>query len=124
MKLEQWQLILGARVDRFSVHFFDQAFSAPPALPNVVTATNIKNREDTLPSWHGALIYKPADNGTLYFTYGTSFNPSAETLDIISSFHQLQPKQREYRAGAQPHPGTWHQMVIARWRSDGERVPV
>ena len=86
MKLDQWQLILSARIDRFSVHFFDQGFSAPPAVPGVVTSTNVKNRVDTLPSWHGALIYKPAENGTVYFTYGTSFNPSAETLDIISSF--------------------------------------
>ncbi|HWY61500.1 MAG TPA: TonB-dependent siderophore receptor [Rhizomicrobium sp.] len=87
MKLQdQWELILGARIDRFSVHFGEQAFSVPPAVTGVVTATNVKNREDTLPSLHGALIYKPADNGTLYFTYGTSFNPSAETLDIISSF--------------------------------------
>lgn len=87
LKLEdQWELILGARVDRFSVHFNEQVFAVPPAVTGVVTATNVKNREDTLPSWHGALIYKPAENGTLYFTYGTSFNPSAETLDIISSF--------------------------------------
>lgn len=87
MKLhDQWELILGARLDRFSVHFTEQAFASPPKMVNVVTATNVKNREDTLPSWHGALIYKPAENGTLYLTYGTSFNPSAETLDIISSF--------------------------------------
>jgi catecholate siderophore receptor len=83
---DQWQLILGARIDRFSVHFTDQAYSAPPAATGVVTATNVKNREDTLPSWHGALLYKPTPNGTFYFTYGTSFNPSAESLDIISSF--------------------------------------
>ncbi len=87
MKLEdQWELILGARIDRFSVHFNEQVFSVPPAVTGAVTATNVTNREDTLPSWHGALIYKPAENGTLYFTYGTSFNPSAETLDVISSF--------------------------------------
>jgi catecholate siderophore receptor len=83
---EEWQAILGARVDRFSVHFNEQVYSVPPAVTGVVTATHVKNREDTLPSWHGALLYKPAPNGTFYFTYGTSFNPSAETLDIISSF--------------------------------------
>lgn len=83
---EQWQAVLGARVDRFSVHFNEQVFAVPPATTGVVTATNAKNREDTLPSWHGALLYKPVANGTFYFTYGTSFNPSAETLDIISSF--------------------------------------
>ncbi len=83
---EEWQAILGARVDRFSVHFNEQVYSVPPAVTGVVTETNVKNREDTLPSWHGALLYKPVPNGTFYFTYGTSFNPSAETLDIISSF--------------------------------------
>jgi catecholate siderophore receptor len=83
---DEWQAILGARVDRFSVHFNEQLYSVPPATTGVVTATNIKNREDTLPSWHAALLYKPVPNGTFYFTYGTSFNPSAETLDIISSF--------------------------------------
>ncbi|HWC63274.1 MAG TPA: TonB-dependent siderophore receptor, partial [Rhizomicrobium sp.] len=86
MKLDRWQLTLGARIDRFSVHFLDKAFGAPPAVVNVVTAVNVKNREDTLPSWHAALIYKPVENGTFYLTYGTSFNPSAETLDIINSF--------------------------------------
>jgi len=83
---DEWQAILGARVDRFSVHFNEQLYSVPPATTGVVTATNIKNREDTLPSWHAAVLYKPVPNGTFYFTYGTSFNPSAETLDIISSF--------------------------------------
>jgi catecholate siderophore receptor len=86
MKLDNFQLILGARIDRFSVHFNEQAYSVPPATTGVVTATNVTNRVDTLPSWHGALLYKPMDNGTVYFSYGTSFNPSAETLDIISSF--------------------------------------
>ena len=64
---DQWQLILGARIDRFSVHFAEQAFSVPPAVTGVITATNITNRVDTLPSWHGALLYKPVENGTLYF---------------------------------------------------------
>jgi catecholate siderophore receptor len=83
---DAWEAVLGARIDRFSVHFNEQVFAVPPAITGVVTATNVKNREDTLPSWHGALLYKPMENGTFYFTYGTSFNPSAETLDIISSF--------------------------------------
>jgi catecholate siderophore receptor len=83
---DQLQLILGARIDRFSVHFNEQVFAVPPAVTGIVTAINTKNRVDTLPSWHGALLYKPVESGTFYFTYGTSFNPSAETLDIVSSF--------------------------------------
>jgi catecholate siderophore receptor len=83
---DQLQLILGVRIDRFSVHFNEQVFAVPPAVTGIVTAINTKNRVDTLPSWHGALLYKPVESGTFYFTYGTSFNPSAETLDIVSSF--------------------------------------
>ena len=87
MKLgDQWQLILGARFDRFSAHFNEQVFSVPPAAINVLTATNNVNHVDEMPSWHGALLYKPAENGTIYFTYATSFDPSAETLDEITSF--------------------------------------
>jgi catecholate siderophore receptor len=86
MKLDNWRLILGARLDRFSVHFHEQVFSVPPAVTGVVTATNVRNHVDTLPSWHGALLYKPMDNGTIYFSYGTSFNPTAEPLNLVSSF--------------------------------------
>src|SRR5262249_54625171 len=86
MKYDNWQLVLGARIDRFSVHFHEQVYSVPPAVTGVITANNTRNHVDTLPSWRGALIYKPADNGSVYFTYGTSFNPTAETLNVISSF--------------------------------------
>ena len=87
MKLgDQWQLVVGGRFDRFSAHFNEQVFSVPPAVTGVVTANNVENHVDALPSWHGALVYKPMENGTVYFTYATSFNPSAETLDEISSF--------------------------------------
>jgi catecholate siderophore receptor len=83
---DQWQLVLGARFDRFSAHFSEQVFSVPPAALGVLTANNNINHVDEMPSWHGALLYKPAENGTIFFTYATSFNPSAETLDEISSF--------------------------------------
>jgi catecholate siderophore receptor len=87
MKLgDQWQLVLGARFDRFSAHFHEQVYSVPPATTGVVAASNSINHVDEMPSWHGALLYKPAENGTVYFTYATSFDPSAETLDEITSF--------------------------------------
>ena len=87
MKLgDQWEGILGARIDRFSAHFTEQVFAVPPATTGVVTATNTNNHVDSIPSWHGALIYKPMENGTVYATYATSFDPTAETLDVITSF--------------------------------------
>jgi catecholate siderophore receptor len=38
-----------------------------------------------MPSYRAALVYKPETNGSLYLDYGTSFNPSAETLSFIVS---------------------------------------
>lgn len=87
MKLgDQWEAILGARIDRFSAHFNELVYSVPPAATGVVTTNNSETHADEMPSWHAALIYKPAENGSIYFTYATSFNPSAETLDEITSF--------------------------------------
>jgi catecholate siderophore receptor len=87
MKLgEQWQFALGVRFDRFSAHFNEQVFSVPPAPTGVPTGTNVENHVDEMPSWHGSLIYKPAENGTIFLTYATSYDPSAETLDVIQSF--------------------------------------
>jgi catecholate siderophore receptor len=42
-----------------------------------------------MPSYRGAIVYKPATNGSIYFDYGTSFNPSAETLSQITSGRSL-----------------------------------
>lgn len=87
MKLgDQWEAILGARTDRFSAHFSELVYAVPPATTGVVTADNVNNHADTIPSWHAALVYKPAENGTIYATYATSFDPTAETLDVITSF--------------------------------------
>jgi catecholate siderophore receptor len=83
---DQWQVILGGRYDRFSTHFFEQVYSVPPAVTGAITGTNTENHVDSVPSWHGAVVFKPLENGSIYFDYSTSYNPSAETLDEISSF--------------------------------------
>jgi catecholate siderophore receptor len=36
-----------------------------------------------MPSYRAALVYKPQPNGSVYAAYGTSFNPSAESLNFI-----------------------------------------
>jgi catecholate siderophore receptor len=40
------------------------------------------NRLDRKPSWRAAAIFKPTSYGSIYFDYGTSFNPSAEALSL------------------------------------------
>jgi catecholate siderophore receptor len=62
----------GVRMDRFDATV-DQSLPA--------TRAPFK-RVDVMPSWRGAVVFKPVAGASIYFDYGTSFNPSAETLAL------------------------------------------
>jgi len=86
---EKWQLVGGARWDRFDA---DYKQFVPP--------TAAFQRVDTMPSWRGALVYKPKPTGSIYFGYGTSFNPSAESLSLSASIANIPPeKNKTYEVG-------------------------
>ncbi len=68
---EKWQFTGGLRWDYFSVDY----------APRVGTG-NALSRTDTMFSWRSGLVFKPRENGSIYFGYGTSFNPSAEGLTL------------------------------------------
>jgi catecholate siderophore receptor len=69
---EHWELIGGFRWDTFETSYKQ----------TVAPVVNL-NRTDNMPSYRAAIVYKPAPNGSIYFAYGTSFNPSAETLTLV-----------------------------------------
>jgi catecholate siderophore receptor len=73
---EQWQLSGGVRHDRYD---------ARSDLTTAAGVTTRSQREDTFNSVRAAVVYKPLPNGSIYFGYGTSFNPSAETGVLSSS---------------------------------------
>jgi len=86
----KWELTGGFRWDRFST---DYAQSVAPA--------SAFTRVDELPSWRGALVYKPTPSGSIYFDAGTSFDPSAETLSLSAATADLPPeKNLTYELGA------------------------
>ena len=59
-----------------------------------------------LPSWRGALVYKPKPNGSIYFDAGNSFNPSAETLSLSAANANTPPeKSLTYEGGTQMGSG-------------------
>jgi catecholate siderophore receptor len=93
---KHWSLTGGLRWDRFDSNYSQTL--AP------VTAFN---RVDEMPSWRGAIVYKPVSFGSLYVDAGTSFNPSAESLSLSASTASLPPeKNRTYEAGTKwdfPH---------------------
>jgi len=51
-------------------------------------------------SERGAVVYKPRPNGSIYFAYGTSFNPSAEALSLTAGSVNAPPeKNKTYEFG-------------------------
>ncbi|HEX3744229.1 MAG TPA: TonB-dependent siderophore receptor [Bryobacteraceae bacterium] len=84
-----WELTGGFRFDRFDSAYTQQ----------VAPATAFR-RVDEMPSWRGALVYKPAAAGSIYVDAGTSFNPSAESLSLSAATANLPPeKNLTYEAG-------------------------
>jgi len=71
----------GARFDRFDADVRQSAGTA--------TAFT---RVDQQPSWRAAVVFKPAASGSVYFDYGTSFNPSAESLSLTAATVSLPPE--------------------------------
>jgi catecholate siderophore receptor len=88
---DQWNLVGGVRFDRFHAKF-DQNFGA--------TTQHFKHT-DEVASPRVALVYKPVENASVYVSYGTSYNPSAENLSLAASNKDLDPeKDRTYEVGA------------------------
>jgi len=92
MKLgEQWELVGGLRWDRFATDF------TSVAADGVVTE---RDRVDKTLNWQGAVVYKPLPNGSVYVSYGTSSNPSAEFLTLAANNVNTEPEEtRSYEIG-------------------------
>jgi catecholate siderophore receptor len=86
--------------------YFDTLFNlyAPPTsvVGAAVTATIAPiSQKVTQPTYRAAFVYKPTQHGSVYFDYGTSFNPSAESLSLSTASSLLPPEENEtYEVGA------------------------
>jgi catecholate siderophore receptor len=81
---KHWELIGGVRWDDV-----DSTFS------QFATATGKASfeRVDSLVSWRGGIVFKPVENGSFYFSAGTSFNPSAEQLSLSAATADVAPEK-------------------------------
>jgi catecholate siderophore receptor len=79
----QWLLTAGVRYDNFGARY-DQSLGSAPAH---------FTHKDNIASPRAALTYKPTEDSSVYFSYGTSYNPSAETLSLASSNQGLAPEK-------------------------------
>ena len=84
---------------------FDTVFNlyAPPTSvvgASLTAAIPPIEQKVTQPTYRAALVYKPNQHGSVYFDYGTSFNPSAESLSLSVSSSLLPPEENEtFEAG-------------------------
>ncbi|HTQ12866.1 MAG TPA: TonB-dependent siderophore receptor [Rhizomicrobium sp.] len=76
-----WSLVAALRWDRF-----DADFSEP------VTHAHF-HHTDYFASPRTALVYKPDENSSIYLSWGTSFNPSAENLSLSARNADLAPEK-------------------------------
>ncbi|MGD8323370.1 MAG: TonB-dependent receptor, partial [Gammaproteobacteria bacterium] len=81
----QWQLTLGLRWDRFESEYRYSYTDPSLSLAAVNEAA----------TWSLGVVYKPSDNGTIYFGSGTSFSPSAEDLTASANGNnnELDPEE-------------------------------
>jgi catecholate siderophore receptor len=78
-----FDLITGARYDRFAASYNQTSL--------VTGAVLGLDHVDHLTSPRVALVYKPTSNASVYFSYGTSFDPSAEALTLTTRTANLGP---------------------------------
>jgi catecholate siderophore receptor len=86
-------LIAGVRVDRFAASYVQHSLTTGAILDLAHT--------DVVASPRFAVVYKPTTWQSLYFSYGTSFDPSAEALTLTSKLANLGPvKATTYEVGS------------------------
>ncbi len=85
-----FEVIGGWRFDRY-----DSTFK------QIIKPAVYVSRDDDMPTWRAALVFKPVDYASVYAAYGTSFDPSAEALSLSASTAAVAPeKSRNYEVGA------------------------
>jgi catecholate siderophore receptor len=102
MKLGRFiELSGGVRWDYFNTLY--NLYAPATSISGAKLTANIPYIDQTVrqPSYRAAIVYKPNSNGSVYFDWGTSFNPSAESLSLSVSTSVLPPEENEsYEAGA------------------------
>jgi catecholate siderophore receptor len=92
-----WEATGGLRWERFDVR-------------GVTTAPAAIARDDRMTSARAALVYKPAQRGSIYASYGTSLNPSLEGLSYAAASDAIPPEK------------TYTFEIGSKWDVAGERL--
>jgi catecholate siderophore receptor len=92
---DHWSVIAALRYDNFSATAVSTKINTTPP-----TVTNLSHTDD-VGSPRVALVYSPTETYSFYFSYGTSFDPSAENLILSTTTANLDPERdRTFELGA------------------------
>jgi len=84
---DTWQVVLGARWDRFETDYDAMRFAGTPTPFNAgdVSGPESFDQVDDVLSYRAAVVFKPSIDQTWYLAGSTSFNPSAQSLSLLST---------------------------------------
>jgi len=87
---DQWKAVAGVRYDRYNASLTN-SINLPPSASQSIGFTSVR----------AGVIYQPTETQAYYFSYGTSFNPSLETLALVNGQQSLDPEtSNQYEVGA------------------------
>ena len=86
-----WQVTLGVRLDRFDADYSAQRFAGPatPFNSGTISGTESFSHVDNVASYRAAVVYKVTEKASLYVAGSTSFNPSAQSLSLLTTGRSL-----------------------------------
>jgi catecholate siderophore receptor len=103
----EWKIVLGLRWDRFEVSQNQFAFNYFPTGAGPINTTTpavtftALNHTDSMLSQRAGVIWQPGSQQSYYASYGTSFNPSGESVTLSTNNASLDPeKNTSYELGA------------------------
>jgi catecholate siderophore receptor len=97
-----FELSGGIRYDRFDTGY-NLWQPKPPAGGTVTAPVAPISRVDEQPSYRAAFVYKPSSHGSVYFDYGTSFDPAASSLSLsvgLANSSAAPEENESYEVGA------------------------
>jgi len=87
---KHWKAVAGVRYDSYDASL-DNSTNLPASASQRVDFTSVR----------AGVIYQPTGTQSYYVSYGTSFNPSLETLALVNGQQSLDPEtSRQYELGA------------------------
>ncbi len=87
---KEWLAVAGVRYDRYDASLTNSV-NQPPSASQNVDYTSVR----------AGVIFQPTDAQSYYASYGTSFNPSLETLTVTNGTQGLDPEtSTSYEVGA------------------------